>query len=137
VALARGASGLWEAAIEAEEPGVYRIDMDGLSAVALVGAVNSKEFSKVVTTDEVVKPIAEASGGGMFFMGAGDAEQPALPRLVMMAGAKKMHSSGWMGLRDREAHVTLGVEYTPLFTGFAALGLLLGFFGLTWWREGR
>ena len=45
--------------------------------------------------------------------------------------------SGWLGLRDREAHVTRGVSLTPMFTGLLALAALLAFITLAWWREGR
>ncbi len=137
VTLAETGSGVWDKTLEAPEAGVYRVEMDGLSTIALVGAVNSREFAKVTTTADIVKPVAEASGGGVFWMGAGDGAKGSLPRLAMMSGVKKMHGAGWMGLRNREPHLVRGVKYTPLFTGFAALGLLLGVFGLTWWREGR
>ena len=45
--------------------------------------------------------------------------------------------SGWLGLRDRESHVTRGVKVFPMFTGLAALAALLAFISLAWWREGR
>ncbi|MDZ4792186.1 MAG: hypothetical protein SGJ17_13430 [Hyphomicrobiales bacterium] len=137
VALAETTSGMWDKTLDATEAGVYRVEMDGLSTIALVGAVNSREFAKVTTTDAVAKPVGDATGGGVFWMGAGDSAKAAMPRLAMMTGAKKMHGGGWIGLRDRKPHLVRSVSYTPLFTGFAALALLLGFLGMTWWREGR
>ena len=59
------------------------------------------------------------------------------PRITMLAGAKVHAGSGWLGLKDREAHVTRGVKLTPLFTGFLALAALLALLAATWWREGR
>jgi hypothetical protein len=55
----------------------------------------------------------------------------------MLKSARLLHGSGWMGLKDREAHLTTGITLYPLFTGFAALAALLGLVSLAWWREGR
>jgi hypothetical protein len=55
----------------------------------------------------------------------------------MLANARVLSGSGWMGLRDREAFVTRGVKLTPMFTGLLALAALLFFITLAWWREGR
>ena len=43
----------------------------------------------------------------------------------MLANAKVLAGSGWLGLKDREAYVTRGVKLTPMFTGFTALSALL------------
>ncbi len=55
----------------------------------------------------------------------------------MLANARVLAGSGWMGLKDREAFVTRGVKLIPMFTGFLALAALLALLALTWWREGR
>jgi len=55
----------------------------------------------------------------------------------MLANAKVLAGSGWLGLKDREAYVTRGVKLTPMFTGFTALSALLLLIALAWWREGR
>ena len=60
-----------------------------------------------------------------------------LPRISMLANARVLAGSGWMGLKDREAFVTRGVKLIPMFTGFLALAALLALLALTWWREGR
>ena len=43
-----------------------------------------------------------------------------LDLLPMLANAKVLAGSGWLGLKDREAYVTRGVKLTPMFTGFTA-----------------
>jgi hypothetical protein len=55
----------------------------------------------------------------------------------LLANARVLAGSGWMGLKDREAFVTRGVRITPMFTGLLALAALLAFMTLAWWREGR
>ena len=60
-----------------------------------------------------------------------------MPRVSLLKSQKLLAGSGWLGLRDREAYLTLGVRLYPLFTGLAALAALLGLVSLAWWREGR
>jgi hypothetical protein len=60
-----------------------------------------------------------------------------IPRISMLANARVLAGSGWLGLKDREAFVTRGVKLIPMFTGFLALAALLALLAVTWWREGR
>ena len=99
-------------------------------------------MSEVTATEAKMKPIAEATGGGVFWTKAsglftGNATSIDVPRISMMTNAKVMAGSGWMGLKDREAFLTRGVKLTPMFTGLAALSALLALIALAWWREGR
>ena len=138
VPLEKVSPGLWRGTLTATEPGLHKVTMDELSAVALVGAANSREFSKVVATDEALKPIAEATGGGQFWMAGTNGRAPNnLPRLAMLQSSTKFYGQGWLGLKDREAHVVRGVQYTPLLAGVVALFLFLLAIGLTWFRESR
>ncbi len=138
VPLEKVSPGLWRGQLVATEPGLHKINMDGLSAVALVGTANSREFSKVVATDEALKPIADATGGGQFWMSGTNGRSPNnLPRLAMLQSSTKFYGTNWLGLKDREAHVVRGVQYTPLLAGVVALGLFLLVIGLTWFRESR
>jgi hypothetical protein len=88
-----------------------------------------------------MKPIADATGGGVFWTKSKGSSGPAtdvdVPRISMMSSAKIMAGSGWLGLKDRQAFLTRGVKLTPMFTGFAALSALLALIALAWWREGR
>ena len=60
-----------------------------------------------------------------------------MPRVTLLTAARVLSGSSWMGLRDREAYITRGVNLTPMFTGFMALAALLFLITLAWWREGR
>jgi hypothetical protein len=99
-------------------------------------------MSEVTATDEKMRPLAEATGGGMFWTrGTGLLSAVAsgvdLPRISMLSNARVLAGSGWLGLKDREAFVTRGVKLIPMFTGFLALAALLALLAATWWREGR
>ncbi len=130
--------GLWRGRFSATEPGLHKINMDELSAVALVGAANSREFSEVAATMKPLEPIAKPTGGGQFWMGGtnGAAERD-LPRLTMLPSTTRYYGRNWLALKDREAYVVRGVQYTPLLAGFLALALFLGLIMLTWFRESR
>src|SRR5262245_2391308 len=134
--------GLWRSVLDVKAPGLYKLQSETpsetLTAVAQVGIEDAREMSEVTATEEKLKPLAEATGGGTFWTrGKGPLTTPSLPRISMMANAKTLAGSGWMGLKDRDAHVTRGVTQTPMFTGVLALAAVLVLLALAWWREGR
>ena len=101
-------------------------------------------MSEVTATDDKLKPLVDATGGGMFWTRASAdccrapiRRRSSVPRISMLSNAQVLAGSGWMGLKDREAFVTRGVKLTPMFTGLSALAVLLLLVTLAWWREGR
>jgi hypothetical protein len=138
VPMEKAGPGLWRGTLAATEPGLHKINMDELTAVALVGAANSREFAKVAATTEVLDPVIRATAGGQFWLGGtnGVAAQP-MPRVTLMQSATRYYGQRWLGLKDREAFIVRGVQYTPLLAGFIALGLFLAMIMLTWFRESR
>ncbi|MDP1639533.1 MAG: hypothetical protein Q8L61_01260, partial [Hyphomicrobium sp.] len=147
VTLEPAGNGLWRGAVDVKIPGLYkaqtRTDEGELQAVAHAGIDDPIEMSEVTATDAKLQPIADATGGGTFWMSAsaeGTRANPSsvsVPRISMLSNAKVLAGSGWMGLKDREAFVTRGVKLTPMFTGLSALAMLLLLVSLAWWREGR
>ena len=139
------APGIWRTSIDVKLPGLYKIQTENgtetLTAVAHAGTVDPREMSDVVTTEERMKPLADQTGGGVFWAkSAGLVPGTSLievPRVTMLSGAKVMAGSGWLGLRDRDAYVTKGVKLTPVYTGFPAMLTILALLALAWWREGR
>lgn len=137
--------GVWRSAIDVKLPGLYKVETEGpdgqLTAVANAGVEDPREMSEVTATDQKMKPIADATGGGVFWTKASNALATAtdvdVPRISMMSAAKVMAGSGWLGLKDRQAFLTRGVKLTPMFTGLAALSALLALIALAWWREGK
>ncbi len=80
----------------------------------------------------------DKTGGGAFFLGgtAGAAAE-ALPAISMVRSGHRFSGTNWLGLKARDAYEVKAISYTPLISGFAALGLALGLLSLTWYREGR
>ena len=137
VTLDKGERGLWRKAMTASEQGVYRVSSGKLASVVTVGNANAREISAVTATEELLSPVIDETGGGSFWLGREDAEAAKLPRLVMLRGGHVMHGDDWLGLHKRDAYHVKGVRLFPLFTGFLALGLLLGVLAATWFREGH
>ena len=135
--LDKSAPGLWRKAITADEQGVYRVAADKLASVVTVGNANAKELAAVTATDTVLNPLLAETGGGSFWLGRTATDAAPLPRIVMLRGGHMMHGADWLGLHKRDAYHVKGVRLFPLFTGFLALGLLLGMIAITWFREGH
>jgi hypothetical protein len=146
VALDKAGPGLWRSTVDVAAPGLYKLETQSalgpLTAVAHAGVEDAREMSEVTATDEKLRPLAEATGGGVFWTRGGGllgnlGSGVDLPRISMLTNARVLAGSGWLGLKDREAFVTRGVRLIPMFTGFLALAALLVLLAATWWREGR
>jgi hypothetical protein len=129
--------GLFRGTMEADEIGLYQIANGDLTALAHVGPVNAPEFADTVSTEEVLRPVAEASGGSVRRLTAG-LTGIDLPNIVPVRNtASTAAGRDWIGLRTTNDSVLRSVRRVPLFAGFFGLGLLLLAFGAMWYREGR
>jgi hypothetical protein len=136
--LDQGAPGRFAKTLSTGEPGVHRITMDGLNAIAIAGEMNAPEFQRVVATDEPLRPILDKTGGGAFFLGGtAGAAASSTPSISMVRSGHRFSGASWLGLKARDAFEVTAVSYTPLIAGFAALAIALGLLSLTWYREGR
>lgn len=136
-------AGLWRTSVAVKIPGLYKVQTGELAAVAHAGIDDPIEMSKVTATEKKLEPLIDATGGGAFWtrstaaQSATEAADIDVPRVSMLANARVLAGSGWLGLKDREAFVTRGVKLTPMFTGLSALAALLFLIAMAWWREGR
>lgn len=147
VQLERVSPGVWRQQLEVDAPGLYRFSSGDLSALAHAGPLNSREMARVVSTEDVIKPILEHTGGGAFWLGlkaasSTDKGQQAqlhkdLPRIAMLDQNRKMYGQNWLALHDRKAYEVKGAKLFPLLNSLLALALLTGFLAITWYREGR
>jgi hypothetical protein len=146
VTLDKSAPGVWRSTIDVKVPGLYKLQTMSptgmLTAVTHAGLEDAREMSEVTATEDKMKPLVESTGGGVFWTRGGGllsrtSSAVDVPRVSLLANARVLAGSGWIGLKDREAYVTRGVKLTPMFTGLLALAALLLFITLAWWREGR
>ena len=143
IILERVKDGFWRKSIAVKHPGLYKMQSERLTAVAHAGIADQREMSEVTATPDKLKPILDATGGGSFWtrssglLASADVTNVSLPRISLLNAANVLHGSSWLGLRDRQAYVTRGVNLIPMFNGFIALAALLALLALAWWREGR
>jgi hypothetical protein len=135
VPLAESNPGLFAGSLETDEIGLYQVANGELTALAHVGPVNAPEFADTVSTEEVVRPVAEASGGSVRRLGEGSGV--SLPGIVPVRAGAQASGSDWIGLRTTGDSILKSVSRVPLFGGFLGLGLLLLAMGSMWYREGR
>ena len=77
--------------------GLYRVSDGTRTALAAAGPLNPVEFADVRTTADKLGPIAEASGGGVFWVGDG-----AMPEMRRVSPGRAAAGHGWIGLaRER------------------------------------
>ena len=127
--------GVFSGSTQVDEIGLYQIGNGDLSALAHVGPVNAPEFADTISTEEVLRPAAETTGGSVrrvaSFTGV------SLPGIVPVRGSANASGNDWIGLKTTDDSVLKSVSRVPLFGGFFGLGLLLLALGSMWYREGR
>jgi len=133
--LASSEPGTWRSTIPASELGLWQATDGTLKALINVGPTNPKEFSEVTSTTEMLKPLAQATGGDARRLVDGSSFE--VPRIVPVRASGIFRGDGWMGVKMRDASVVRGVGVLPIFAGLIGLLLLLGAFAATWLREGR
>ena len=135
VTLSPASPGLFTGSVETDEIGLYQIGNGDLTALAHVGPVNAPEFQDTVSTTEVLRPAAAASGGSVRRLGNGDSV--SLPGIVPVRAGAEASGRDWIGLRTTGDSVLKSVDRMPLFAGFLGLAALIFALGAMWYREGR
>ena len=125
-------AGQFVARVPADDEGLYRIEDGLLSTVVAVGAANPLENQDVIATEERLRPVAEATGGGVFWV-----EDRGVPTVRQVSPERVAYGQSWIGLRANNQYVVEGVREISLVPAWLALFALLSLPLLTWWREGR
>lgn len=137
VTLEPSTPGQFTGSVETDEIGLYQIGNGDLTTLAHVGPVNAPEFQDTVSTTEVLRPAAEASGGSVRRLAGTLAGGVSVPNVVPVRAGGEASGRDWIGLRTTNDSVLRSVSRVPLFAGFFGLGLLLMALGAMWYREGR
>jgi len=127
--------GLWKATVRANELGLWRASDGKLTALTNLGPANPREFAEVTSTTDVLKNIANATGGDARRIESTNGIE--LPRVVPVHTSTLYRGDDWIGLKMRDASVVRGIGVLPIFAGVIGLLLLIGSLALTWAREGR
>jgi hypothetical protein len=133
--LAPSEPGIFTGSLKTNEIGLYQIANGDLTALAHVGPVNAPEFADTVSTLDVLKPFAEATGGSVRRLEGRTGI--STPSIVPVRSAQDASGRDWIGLKTTSDSVLKSVSRVPMFGGFFGLGLLLLAIGSMWYREGR
>jgi hypothetical protein len=132
VQLESGRGGRWTATVLVEQAGLYRLDDGELTAIAAVGDLNPLEQADLRTTEAVLGPVVEATGGGIYWLA-----ETGAPEVRRMRAGRDATGRTWMGIPENDSYLVTGVRETPLIPAILALVLLLGTLVGAWVREGR
>ncbi len=132
VPLADQGDGRATAETVADENGLYKVGDGKRTAFAAAGALNSREFADLRSTDALARPLVEATGGAIIRVADGN-----LPQIRRVREGRAAGGSNWIGLKANEDYVVTGVTALPLLPVWLLLALSLGTALLAWRREGR
>ena len=131
IALTRIEPGIWRGQAKAEALGLYHV-MDGnLSAVAAAGPLNPKEVADIRATDEILRSVAEQSGGSVHWLSDG------MPDIRRVERGRRMEGEDWVGIAANNATRVISVEQAALLPAWLLLLILLGTLMWAWRQEGR
>ena len=131
VALTKAEPGIWRGSAKAGQLGLYRATDGILSTVTAAGPLNPKEVSDMRATEDVLKPVAQASGGGVHWL------EDGIPEVRRVAAGDSANGSNWIGLRSNGAYRVTALEQSKLLPQWLALLLIVGALLLAWRLEGR
>ena len=129
--LKQTAPGRFEADLQTDELGFYRLMGNGQSSVVGLGPTAPREFEHTIATAELLKPLITSTGGGVIRMTA------ALPGLRDVRPGRKAAGRGWIGLTPRKAFETRDITQLALLPPWLVLLLIAGLITAGWLREGR
>jgi len=125
------APGKFVAQMPLNEPGVYRLSDGTNTTLTAVGNPNPLESYDVVSTQDRVKPIADATGGGVYWLA------DTMPTVRRISSTRVGHGASWMGFMSNDEHMVTGLTQTPLAPLALLLLAVMAGAMLAWWREGH
>src|SRR5690606_41464619 len=92
--LASSQPGVFTGSTEVDEIGLYQVGNGDLSALAHVGPVNAPEFADTISTENVLRQPAEASGGSVRRIAS--LTGVSLPGIVPVRGSANASGNDWI-----------------------------------------
>jgi hypothetical protein len=126
--------GLASASLPATTPGVWQATDGTYTAFAAAGAANPPEIADLRATATVVGKLANASGGGVHWLGTRAAMD--IPALRRTEPDRPASGGSWIGLQHRHDAIVTGVASLTLLPAWLSLPLILALLVLAWRREG-
>jgi len=133
VSLSKTANGIYRGSVKSAGQGAYRLSSGDVSTVTAIGALNPKEYAQLQPTTQLLTPLAEGTGGGLFATAlSGD-----VPAIRRVKAGKTLKGDNWMGLIAHEDYAVTASKRSPLAPGWLFFALALLAMGGAWLREGK
>ena len=133
VRLSKTANGIYRGSVKSSGQGAYRLASGDVTTITAIGSLNPKEYAKLQPTTEVLLPLAEGTGGGLF-----PTELNAnVPDIRRIKAGKATKDASWMGLVAHEDYAVRSSKRSPLAPGWVFFLLALLSMGGAWLREGK
>ena len=123
--------GQYRAEINSPVLGLWRFESNGLQASFYLGPDSPIEYRSVISTEHKLAPLADASGGGVFWL------EDGIPELRMVRPSRTAFGPGWLGIEEKRSYRTISESNVPLIPPIFAAVLILFFATAAWFREGR
>lgn len=126
------APGVYRGDAPAPEQGLWEARSGNLRAFAAVGPLNPREAAALNADPEILRPFAQATGGGVVLTGEDGRDLPQVRRVDRGARAE---GGDWIGIERNGAYVVRAAQATPLGPGWAWSIAGMALLMLGWRRE--
>ena len=123
--------GLSRGETTADAFGLYRIESGALSTVVARGPLDGKELAEVLPAADRLRPLTEATDGGLFWLRDGP------PDIRRIDAGGRAAGRGWLGLPRRNASRVEALSTQPLLPAWVWALAIATLMMLAWWREAR
>jgi enamine deaminase RidA (YjgF/YER057c/UK114 family) len=137
ITLTAGEPGLSKGSVKVTELGLFKLSDGTLNALVNVGPENPREFREVVSSLDMLGPLAKATGGTVRRIGQTSGAGIVMPRFAALRNSTVYGGSDYVGIKRTGASVITGIGVAPLAIGFLGLLALLGSIIGGWLWEGR
>lgn len=118
--------------LPADLPGIYRLQDSQFTVLVANGLSEAKEFSDVISTSTIVKPLVDQNKGTIIRLSD-------YPNFNWQIIPKNRDAGGrnWFGLYAQDNFQVIGINQTDLLSPYilVVLGIIATF--MAWYREGR
>ncbi|EJF86251.1 glutamine amidotransferase [Candidatus Bartonella washoeensis] len=139
IILTKEQEGVFTAAINTDETGVFTIQNGDLTVLSSVGVLNNIELSDLISTKEKLAPISKKTGGHIVRLHREGKETINLPPIKLVQSQTQQTSPFAHSIILKEATETrlINAFYFSIFSDFFALITCLLLFNILWYRENR
>jgi hypothetical protein len=133
--------GLYGATLPTDQQGIWRVTDGDFQAFTAIGQANPHEFQNVISTEDRLKDIAQASKGSTRRLAPREGEW-RMPSIRLATSGSVFSGQDFIALRDTQSERVTGVALWPLFAGVSGLmllasALIAGWLGESGWRGFR